>query len=171
MNTRILTALTAVSVAGIASAGAGDITDFTAVINGLQEVPANGSPTTGTLTGSYNSGTNSFSFSWDLTDNLIGDPSSPGAHIHNAPAGSNGPVLFGFNNPDGTWPLSGSAMWTGLSTSQVDDLFAGNMYINFHTTEFAGGEVRGQIFVVPTPGSAGILAGAALLGLRRRRTN
>ncbi|MFU8828724.1 MAG: CHRD domain-containing protein, partial [Phycisphaerales bacterium] len=58
-------------------------------------------------------------------------------------------------------------VWTDLSAEMVDELFAGNLYLNFHTTAFPGGEIRGQI--VPTPGAAGVLAGAALMGLRRRR--
>lgn len=99
-----------------------------------------------------------------ITDNLIGDPASPGAHIHNAPAGSNGPIVFGFSS--GAWDLNGSATWNDLSQSHVDELFAGNLYINFHTTAFPGGEVRGQI--VPTPGTLA-LAGVGLLAISRRR--
>jgi len=144
-------------------------TQFTAVLSGAFEVPSNDSPAIGSMLGTYDSVANTFSFSWEISDNLLGMPSSPGAHIHNAPFGVNGPVVFGFNNPDGTWPLVGSAVWTDISAALVDELFAGNLYLNFHTTEFPGGEVRGQI--VPTPGAAGILAGAALMGLRRRRTN
>jgi hypothetical protein len=27
----------------------------------------------------------------------------------------------------------------------VDELRAGNLYVNFHTTQFPGGEIRGQL--------------------------
>jgi hypothetical protein len=163
------TTLTAASViaatCGIAHAGA--FPQFTAVMSGVFEVPPNDSPALGTMIGTYDAVANTFSFSWEITDNLIGMPASPGAHIHNAPPGVNGPVVFGFNEPDGTWPLVGNAVWTDLSPEMVDELFAGNLYLNFHTTAFPAGEIRGRI--VPTPGAVGILAGAALMGLRRRR--
>lgn len=163
------TTLTAASIiaAACSVAHAGTQTQFTAVISGLFEVPANDSPAIGSMFGTYDADANTFSFSWEISDNLLGMPSSPGAHIHNAPPGVNGPVVFGFNEPDGTWPLVGNAVWTDLSAEMVDELFAGNLYLNFHTTAFPGGEIRGQI--VPTPGAAGVLAGAALMGLRRRR--
>jgi len=143
---------------------------FDAVIDGSQEVPAVDTPATGTLTGVYDTMANTFSFSWSITDNLIGMPASPGAHIHMAPAGSNGPVIFDFANPDGTWPLEGMATWSNLSEMQVDALFNGGLYVNFHTTTFPPGEVRGQITLIPTPGPAAFAVlglGAALT--RRRR--
>lgn len=146
-----------------------DLTDFTATINAAQQVPANDSPATGFMTGTYDSVANTFSFSWEISDMLMGMPSSAGAHIHLGAAGTNGPVLFAFNNPDGTWALSGSDTWTDLTQDDVSALFSGELYLNFHTTAFPGGEVRGQIFAIPTPGSAGILAGVGLMGLRRRR--
>ena len=162
----VLTSLVTAMSAGTASAAT---TLFTADINSAQEVPANASPATGTLSGVYDDIANTFTFSWSISDNLIGQPSSPGAHIHRAPAGTNGPVVFGFNNPDGTWALSGSATWTGLNATEIDALFNEGLYVNFHTTQFAGGEVRGQIMVVPAPAPVALLAGAGLLARRRRR--
>lgn len=155
-----------VALAAVAAVASADVTDFYAHIDGIQS--GSGSPALGELNGQYDSDANAFSFSWNISDNLIGLPASPGSHIHRAPAGSNGPIVFGFNNPDGTWPLSGSATWTGLSVDNVADLFAGNFYVNFHTSQYPGGEVRGQIYVIPTPGSAALLLiGAA--AVRRRR--
>lgn len=150
--------------AGITNA---QVTQFFATIDGDQEVPPSGSPATGTLTGSYDAASNVFSFSWSVTD-LMGTPASPGAHIHSAPAGSNGPIVFGFSDPDGSWDLNGSAVWSGLSSAQVDSLFNDELYVNFHTDMFPAGELRGQIMVVPTPGVLG-LAGVACIGAARRR--
>lgn len=147
-----------------------DITQFSAVISsGPQQVTPSGSPAIGTLFGEYDSDLNMFSFNWDISDNLIGAPSDPGSHLHQAPSGVAGPIVFAFQNPDGTWPLAGMATWTDLTTSQVDALFAGNIYANFHTTAFPAGEVRGQISVVPTPAGLGVLAIAGAAGCVRRR--
>jgi hypothetical protein len=80
------------------------------------------------------------------------------AHIHRAPAGTNGPVIFWLwqpNNP--LYPASPEQLgklWTSptidsrdesFSQRIIDDLRAGNLYVNFHTTQFPGGEIRGQL--------------------------
>ncbi len=158
---------TSAALLALAGAASADTFLFTATLNGLNEVPANDSPATGTFTGVYDDDANTFSFEWSIQD-LVGEPASPGSHIHNAPAGANGPIVFGFNEPDGTWPLAGSAVWSDISPDLVDALFNEGLYANFHTTAFPGGEVRGQITLVPTPGVVG-LAGIAGLGMLRRR--
>jgi hypothetical protein len=162
-STRVAAVAAIVIAAGAASAAE---FVFYANISGLNEVPPNNSPALGFMAGVYDDVANTFSFSWVITDNLVGTPSSPGAHIHNAPAGSNGPIVFGFSNPDGSWALDGAAVWSGLSQANIDALFASELYINFHTTAFPGGEVRGQI--VPAPGAIA-LAGLGLLCSARRR--
>ncbi len=68
------------------------------------------------------------------------------AHIHEAPMGENGPVIFPIEvsmNPDmrsGTLSLT-----TELDDEQRTAFMAGNFYINIHTVENPGGEIRGQI--------------------------
>ncbi|HEV7681949.1 MAG TPA: TIGR03118 family protein [Pyrinomonadaceae bacterium] len=112
---------------------------FTATINNID------------LTGSQSADTND-----DLT----------AAHIHASPSvtpSSNGPVVWGFfgapqndNNPnDVVTTPSGvggtiSGKWDapeGNSTTfanQLANLKGGHAYINFHTTQFGGGEIRGN---------------------------
>lgn len=153
----------------VLSTGAGaDLFTFTAVINGAQEVPPVDTPATGTLSGVYDSNLNTFSFEWDITDNLIGNPASPGAHIHLGGFGVNGPIVFDFAEPDGTWPLSGSAVWEDIEPDLVTALFTEGLYVNFHTDAFPPGEVRGQI--VPTPATVGLMGLAGLASARRRRS-
>jgi uncharacterized protein (TIGR03118 family) len=98
----------------------------------------------------------------DANDNLLN------AHIHAGPTvapGVNGPVVWGFlgspfndNNPNDqvfTPALTGiggtvSGKWdtpegnNTTLTAQLPNLKQGRAYINFHTTQFTGGEIRGN---------------------------
>ena len=62
-----------------------------------------------------------------------------GAHIHNAPAGSNGPIVVDFQAQ-----LHGC---TVVDSWLMDALLAHpeNYYVNVHTSEFPAGAVRGQL--------------------------
>jgi hypothetical protein len=59
-------------------------------------------------------------------------------------------------------------------TAQLPNILAGRSYINFHTVQFQGGEIRGQITVVPEPSTLALLGTGLLLPLsgmlaRKRR--
>jgi CHRD domain-containing protein/PEP-CTERM motif-containing protein len=51
-------------------------------------------------------------------------------------------------------------------TAQLPNILSDHSYINFHTVQFPGGEIRGTINVVPEPSSVVLLTigGAAGLG-------
>jgi hypothetical protein len=118
----------------------------------------------------------------DVNDNLVA------AHIHasgtQSGTGTAG-VVWGFfgspfndNNPNDvvfTPFLTGvggtiSGKWDapeGNGTTlaaQLPNIIAGRSYINFHTTQFGGGEVRGAITVTPEPASL-FLLGSGLAGM------
>jgi hypothetical protein len=137
---------------------------FTAELEGSNEVPPNDSPAVGGMNGTFDDQTNIFNFSWEISDTLEGTPAAPGAHIHQGGPDENGPIVFAMSM--GEWDLEDTASWE-VPTDLVDDLFSGNLYLNFHTTAYPGGEVRGQI--VPTPGVAAILGVGGLVATRRRR--
>ena len=126
----------------------------------------------------------------DVNDNLIA------AHIHAGAAvtpTTNGGVVWGFfgsplndNNPNDVviTPLAGgvggtiSGKWDapeGNNTTlaaQLSNILEGRSYINFHTTQFAGGEIRGNISPIPEPETyALMLAGLGAMSLvaRKRR--
>ncbi len=67
--------------------------------------------------------------------------SQTGAHFHNAPADANGPVVFGL--PVGS-PIAG--LWS-MTADEYALLAGGNIYINVHTENFPGGEIRGQLML------------------------
>jgi hypothetical protein len=122
----------------------------------------------------------------DTFDNLLA------AHIHAAaPMGQNAGVRWGFfgspdndTNPDNL-VVTPFATGVGGTFSSVWDLPEGNggttlaaqlpnlrgnlAYLNFHTVQFGGGEIRGQIIHVPDGGATAALLGFAFLGITGAR--
>jgi CHRD domain len=65
------------------------------------------------------------------------------AHIHQAPAGQNGPVIIPLTKTnDTTWSVPAGAR---LTDAQYDAYRAGNLYVNVHSDANKGGEIRGQL--------------------------
>ncbi|MEQ8771070.1 MAG: CHRD domain-containing protein [Phycisphaerales bacterium] len=54
-----------------------------------------------------------------------------------------------------------------IRSEDVDDLLAGNFYLNIHSDAFRGGELRANL--VPAPGAAAMLGLGGLVAARRRR--
>lgn len=201
MQLRSLVAAALLTIASVLPAVAAPIF-FHATLTGSQENPPNSSTATGTADFVLNDAQTQLSFTATITGiDITGTQSTdPGdnlvaAHIHaSAPPGTNAGVRWGFfgspdndNNPDqlvvtpfasglgGTfssiWDLPEGNGGTTL-TAQLPAILAGLSYINFHTVEYPGGEIRGQILPVPEPTSLLLIGSgiAAMAGMRRRKT-
>jgi hypothetical protein len=134
----------------------------------FQEVPPHNTPGYGsadlTLTGT----TLSINVSTGIYADLLAGATV--VRLQDAAVGASGPTIGTFNldtpgNTSGTF--SGSV--TGLTAGQVTDVLAGNTYINIADSVYPSGEIRGQIYTVPEPGSLAIVGGVGLLAMRRRR--
>ena len=65
------------------------------------------------------------------------------AHIHEAPAGANGPIVIPLTKTSDTvWVVPAGAK---LTDAQYASYKAGNLYYNVHTEAHRSGEIRGQI--------------------------
>jgi hypothetical protein len=135
------------------------IKNFVAALSGFQEVP----PVMTLARGmAY------FQLNFDVTElsytlNVANIQNITQAHIHLAPPGENGPVVAWlypsgpppilipgrFNGVLATGVITGDDLIGPLLGEPLDELIAaikdGNAYVNVHTSQNPGGEIRGQI--------------------------
>jgi len=65
------------------------------------------------------------------------------AHIHTGAPGKNGPVIIHLRKvADNEWVVTDGAK---LTDAQYQSYKAGELYVNFHSAKYKGGEIRGQI--------------------------
>jgi CHRD domain len=111
---------------------------FRATLSSAAEVPANASTGTGSLEASLDKGTSVLR--WKVTYTGLTGPATM-AHFHGpAMPGANAGVVVPFS--------SAASMGEGSATltpAQIADLMAGKWYVNVHTAQNPGGEIRGQV--------------------------
>ena len=102
---------------------------------------------TGTARLRINPGQEEVCFTISVT-NIGAAGSNVRAHIHAAPAGSNGPIVVEFVEPAG--PLPASGVLEGCATADRElllDILANpeQYYVNVHSPDFPAGAIRGQL--------------------------
>src|SRR5688572_18264436 len=114
-----------------------------ASIDGAQETPPNASTSTGSGTFTLDDATGiaTFNITHDCcaSDEIL-------AHVH-GPAAPGTPAGIVYNLPAGS-PKVGSS--PALTAQQQADMLAGLHYVNIHSNDFEGGEIRGQIVLAST---------------------
>lgn len=138
--TKKLLAISLFSIAGSASmVYAADIVTFTGTLSGAGEVPPNTSQGTGTVEATLNKDTNELK--WNVVYSGLTGPVGAG-HFHGpAIAGQNGGVALGFKGSVES-PIRGEAT---ITPEQAKDISAGKWYVNLHTKDNPGGEIRAQV--------------------------
>ena len=105
-------------------------------LSGANEVPP--VTTSGSGSGSFRVGPDG-SVSGSVT--TTGVPGTA-AHIHQGAKGQNGPVILPLTKNGDTYIAPAAAKFTA---AQLQAFKSGNTYVNVHTTQNKGGEVRGQL--------------------------
>jgi hypothetical protein len=135
-----LVALAVLLGCGVARA---DQVNFKADLGGASEVPPVTTAGKGTATVSLDTATKMLT--WTVTYSGLSGPATAG-HIHGpAAAGANAGVLVPLSGSLAS-PINGSAT---LTDAQISDLEAGRTYLNLHTADNKGGEIRGQLMRAP----------------------
>jgi CHRD domain len=128
------TALSALLLFGTGLAVAGD---SKVSLTGAEEVPAVQTAATGT--GTITVGADK-SVSGSVTTKGV---KGVAAHIHQAASGKNGPPIVSLEqSSDGVWSVPKDSK---LTDAQYAAYKAGELYVNVHSAEHKGGEIRAQI--------------------------
>lgn len=122
---------------------------FLGILTGAQEVPPVDSAGWGVVRARLQGSDLSISFHFAG----LGSPvnTSIGLHIHEAPKGANGPILFPLT--ENTRLFKGDTAGRGrarvhLDDAQVTAVRAGTLYLNVHSVEEPAGELRAQLWPV-----------------------
>lgn len=113
---------------------------YAAQMTSAQEVPRSPSSATGAGLLGYDPVTKKFTAQITLTG-----VTATAAHIHDGAVGVNGAIIFPLGET-----AAGSGVWVSaanatLTDAQAASLAAGGLYFNAHSSNYAGGEIRGQI--------------------------
>jgi hypothetical protein len=146
LNRQSVLRITAASLLAAGLAGCGQLRPsqkmdiYETTLSGAEEVPANTSAARGTAEVQLNANTNMLS--WKVTYSGLSGPAT-GGHIHGpATAGQNAGVLVPFTGNLNAQPVQGQMQ---ITPAIAGHLASGHLYVNIHTAQFPGGEIRGQL--------------------------
>ncbi|MBV8032539.1 MAG: CHRD domain-containing protein [Betaproteobacteria bacterium] len=128
--------LAALALAACAGMGSGGGKSVNVSLTGGEEVPP---------VSTSGSGSGSFTIADD--GSVTGSVTTTGiqgtmAHIHQAAKGQNGPVIVPLTKNGDTYTAPAGAK---LTDAQLQAFKSGNLYVNVHTAQNKGGELRGQL--------------------------
>ena len=154
---RFFLALAGLFVLATATQAQAQTVNFTAALHGGNEVPGVLTGAVGTGTVSVNLATQVVTYRIDVYNMPVGTTAS---HFHVGAPGVAGPVVVNFTVVAGIsndFAISGTASATDLvargaqGINSWEDflqaLMLGNVYMNVHSTNNPGGEIRGQVLV------------------------
>lgn len=154
---------------------------FDGVLNGAAEVPAVATSATGVAEFSLNSTFTAIDYRVQV-EGLSG--AITGAHLHNAAAGANGPVLVNLTGDVTGNTIQGTISGADLTSELIIELLESNIYINVHTAANMNGEIRGQVNRVAregysinltgdqeVPAVTTIASGGGMASISRERNN
>ena len=142
VSRRALLALAPLALAGSMSVALAAPVSFSVALNGAQQVPPVTTPGTGTANLTYDPA--SRVLTWSVSYSGLSGPATM-AHFHGpAEAGKNASVVIWISEHGGTptSPMTGQAT---LTPDQATQFTAGQWYVNVHTKDHPGGEIRGQV--------------------------
>lgn len=151
----------------LAAPASAAIINLNATLNGAQEVGPTPSPGTGYATLTLDDVANSLN--WNISWMDLTAPATA-MHFHGpATAGVNAGVQVNIGAISGL--TSPSVGGTTITAAQAADLLNGLWYINVHTSNYPGGEIRGQVTVVPVPAAMPLLVSGliGIAGMARKR--
>jgi hypothetical protein len=155
---RLSLAIAGLFVLLVSSQAQAQTVNFTAALSGSNEVPGVLTGSVGTGTVSVNLATRVVTYRIDVYNMPVGTTAS---HFHVGGEGLAGPVVVNFTVPAGIsndFAISGTASATdlvpraaqGINSWEdfIQALLLGNVYMNVHSTNNPGGEIRGQVIPV-----------------------